>query len=75
MVVSIGLVALFAPIIAPHDPVRAAANSFGDPAAFKRPNRAGAHPLRANENNIRDATYNAAFAPERAAVSTTKVIT
>jgi peptide/nickel transport system permease protein len=33
MVASLALVALFAPMIAPHDPVRAVANTFGDPGA------------------------------------------
>src|SRR6516164_3592685 len=33
MVVSLALVAVFAPMIAPHDPVRAVANTFGDPGA------------------------------------------
>jgi len=33
MVLSLALVAVFAPIIAPHDPVRAVANTFGDPGA------------------------------------------
>ncbi|MBV8770987.1 MAG: ABC transporter permease [Deltaproteobacteria bacterium] len=36
MVASLGLVALLAPMIAPHDPVGAAANTFGDPAAPSR---------------------------------------
>ncbi len=31
MVVSLIFVALFAPVLAPHDPTRAVANSFGDP--------------------------------------------
>jgi peptide/nickel transport system permease protein len=31
MVASLAFVAVFAPIIAPHDPTRAVANSFGDP--------------------------------------------
>jgi peptide/nickel transport system permease protein len=33
MVISLALVAVFAPMIAPHDPVRAVANTFGDPGA------------------------------------------
>jgi len=33
MVVSLALVAVFAPMIAPHDPGRAVANTFGDPGA------------------------------------------
>jgi peptide/nickel transport system permease protein len=33
MVVSLALVAAFAPLIAPHDPVRAVASTFGDPGA------------------------------------------
>jgi peptide/nickel transport system permease protein len=33
MVTSLVLVAVFAPLIAPHDPVRAVANTFGDPGA------------------------------------------
>jgi peptide/nickel transport system permease protein len=33
MVVSLALVAVFAPMIAPYDPVRAVANTFGDPGA------------------------------------------
>jgi peptide/nickel transport system permease protein len=33
MVISLALVAMFAPMIAPHDPVRAVANTFGDPGA------------------------------------------
>ena len=33
MVASLVLVAVFAPILAPHDPTRAVANSFGDPAS------------------------------------------
>ncbi|HXN86752.1 MAG TPA: ABC transporter permease [Candidatus Binataceae bacterium] len=33
MVASLILVALLAPVLAPHDPARAVANSFGDPAA------------------------------------------
>ncbi|HJU10714.1 MAG TPA: ABC transporter permease [Candidatus Binataceae bacterium] len=36
MVVMLGFVALCAPLIAPHDPVRAVANSFGDPSAPSR---------------------------------------
>jgi peptide/nickel transport system permease protein len=36
MVVGLALVAVFAPMLAPHDPVRAATNSFGDPAAPSR---------------------------------------
>jgi peptide/nickel transport system permease protein len=31
MIASLALLALFAPMIAPHDPARAVANSFGDP--------------------------------------------
>src|SRR5690242_10714518 len=33
MVVSLMLLAIFAPLIAPHDPVRAVASTFGDPGA------------------------------------------
>jgi len=33
MVISLALVAVLAPVIAPHDPVRAVANTFGDPGA------------------------------------------
>jgi peptide/nickel transport system permease protein len=33
MIISLALVAVFAPMIAPHDPVRAVANTFGDPGA------------------------------------------
>src|SRR5581483_3455083 len=40
MVVSLVLVAIFAPFIAPHDPIRAVANTFGDPGA-----PSGAFPL------------------------------
>src|SRR5438132_389329 len=47
---------------------------MGDPAAFSRPKAAGAQPVRASENSMREETYSAAFAPERAAVSTTNVI-
>src|SRR5207253_9994998 len=47
---------------------------MGDPAALSRPKAAGAQPVRARENNMREDTYRAAFAPERAAVSTTNVI-
>src|SRR6266849_6812352 len=47
--------------------------NFGAPAEFNRPNSAGAHPVRANENSIRDAAYRFAFAPESAAVSITKL--
>ena len=36
MVASLALVAVFAPMIAPHDPIRAVANSFGDPGAPSR---------------------------------------
>jgi len=36
MVVSLALVALLAPLIAPHDPVRAVADTFGDPGAPSR---------------------------------------
>jgi peptide/nickel transport system permease protein len=36
MVTSLALLAVFAPMIAPHDPVRAVANSFGDPDAPSR---------------------------------------
>jgi peptide/nickel transport system permease protein len=33
MVISLALVAVFAPLLAPHDPIRAVANTFGDPGA------------------------------------------
>jgi peptide/nickel transport system permease protein len=36
MVVSLMLLAIFAPLIAPHDPVRAVASTFGDPGAPSR---------------------------------------
>jgi len=36
MVVSLMLLAIFAPVVAPHDPVLAVANTFGDPAAPSR---------------------------------------
>jgi peptide/nickel transport system permease protein len=36
MIISLALLAVFAPRIAPYDPVRAVANSFGDPAAPSR---------------------------------------
>ena len=56
-------------------PYEEASNAgFGDPAAFRRPSSAGAHPVRASENSMREATYRAALAPESAAVSTTKFI-
>src|SRR5437660_12630171 len=47
---------------------------MGDPAALSRPKTAGAQPVRDRENNMREDTYSAAYAPERAAVSTTNVI-
>src|SRR5262252_8070670 len=47
---------------------------MGDPAALSRPKDAGAQPVRAREKSMRDDTYKAALAPDRAAVSTTKVI-
>jgi peptide/nickel transport system permease protein len=36
MVLSVAVVAIFAPWLAPHDPTRAVANTFGDPAAPSR---------------------------------------
>src|SRR5450755_2576592 len=47
---------------------------LGEPEAVRRPKIAGAHPLRDKENNIREAIYRAALAPDNAAVSTTKVM-
>src|SRR5205807_6091277 len=47
---------------------------LGDPALFSCPRRAGAQPLRAREKSILEETYRAAFAPDKAAVSTTKFI-
>ena len=46
----------------------------GVPFPLNPPNIRGAHPLRAIENSMRDETYNAAFAPDNAAVNTTKFI-
>src|SRR6266849_8081800 len=48
--------------------------SRGDPAAWSRPRKAGAHPVRASENRTREAAYSAAFAPDNAAVRITKVM-
>src|SRR5580704_829318 len=47
---------------------------LGVPFALNRPKLRGAHPLRAIENSILDETYSAAFAPDNAAVKTTKFI-
>src|SRR5579885_545294 len=54
----------------PKEEARSA--SLGEPAEVRRPKAAGAHPVRARENSIRDATYKAAFEAESAAVRTTK---
>src|SRR5881275_1958142 len=48
---------------------------MGEPLAFSLPRTSGAQPLLAIENNIRDEMYKAAFAPDNAAVSTTKFMT
>src|SRR5262245_50848176 len=38
----------------------------GDPARFRTPSDAGAHPFRASANSVRDDEYNAAFAADNA---------
>src|SRR5580693_9923268 len=47
----------------------------GEPCADSCASLAGAYPDSASEYNMREVTYRAAFAPESAAVSTTKFIT
>src|SRR5262245_27961313 len=58
--------------IPPLDATRAAR---GEPAWVRRAKDAGAYPPRARENKVREATYRLPFAPESAAVNTTKFMT